>query len=164
MIELDATLKNVEQAFTELRRVAKDVPKASRRALTRIARIAHREARKNAPHGPSASQIKAKRKTKRKVKRKNRAYSRPAPGGLERSLAYTADQNEAVIFVAANSEAGKYGYRLHEEKGLTWKKRGPGTQAKGARADDKFITRAVINNEGNFLEILTDEVKTAVAG
>lgn len=45
--------------------------------------------------------------------------------------------------MAANAEAGKYAKRIHDEKGKTWRKRGPGTVAKGARADDKYIQRAV---------------------
>lgn len=36
---------------------------------------------------------------------------------------------------------GKYALRIHDEKGKAWRRRGPGTVAKGARADDKFILR-----------------------
>ena len=50
---------------------------------------------------------------------------------------------DAEVYVAANAEAGKYAKRIHDEKGKTWRKRGPGTVAKGARADDKYILRAV---------------------
>ena len=47
---------------------------------------------------------------------------------------------------------------------MTWRNRGPGTVAKGDRADDKFIERAIRDNEGAFLEILTDEFRKAIGG
>ena len=70
-----------------------------------------------------------------------------APGGLQDSITAavrgTGHGASAEVFVASNSNAVKYARRIHDEKGKTWKNRGPGTVQKGARADDKFIERAV---------------------
>ena len=82
-----------------------------------------------------------------KARRKAGSHSRHAPGGLERSIQWRLIGKgfslDAEIYVAANAQAGKYAKRIHDEKGKTWRKRGPGTVAKGARADDKYILRAV---------------------
>ena len=72
-----------------------------------------------------------------------RSTNRQEPGGLMRSIQFRATPQYAEIFVSAGSPAGKYAYKMHEEKGIRWHKRGPGTQAKGPQADDKFITRAI---------------------
>lgn len=64
------------------------------------------------------------------------------PGGLMRSIQLETGDDFAEVFVASNAEAGSYAVKIHDEKGQTWQKRGPGTQAKGPQADDKFIQRA----------------------
>jgi len=64
------------------------------------------------------------------------------PGGLGRSIQLETGDDYAEVFVPVNSEAADYAVKMHDEKGVTWKNRGPGTQAKGPQADDKFIERA----------------------
>ncbi len=64
------------------------------------------------------------------------------PGGLERSIQNEWSESEAAVYVASNAEAGEYAGIIHDKKGVKWHNRGPGTQAKGERADDKFIERA----------------------
>lgn len=92
------------------------------------------------------------------------ATTRPTPGGLMKSIMFTSSDSMAEIFVPANSPAGTYAKKIHDEKGSTWKERGPGTQAKGAKADDKFIERAVKDNESNIISIITDQVNKAIEG
>jgi hypothetical protein len=156
-MEVTVELKGVREALETLNRVAKDGPKATQRALSAIAILVQREAIKNAPRSPMRKQLNRLRKTRRKVTRKARATSRPSPGGLERSIERHATSDAAYIFVASNSNAGKYAARIHDEKGSTWHNRGIGTQAKGSRADDKFIHRAIVDNEGKILEIIKAE-------
>lgn len=64
------------------------------------------------------------------------------PGGLVRSIECESDENHVEVFVASNAEAGEYAHIIHDLKGVKWHERGPGTQAKGDRADEKFIERA----------------------
>jgi hypothetical protein len=92
------------------------------------------------------------------------ATTRPTPGGLMRSIAFTSSDSQMEIFVPSNSPAGTYAKKIHDEKGSTWKERGPGTQAKGPQADEKFIERAVKDNEANILAIITDQVNKAIEG
>lgn len=92
------------------------------------------------------------------------ATTRPTPGGLMKSIAFTSTDSRAEIFVPANSPAGTYAKKIHDEKGSSWKDRGPGTQAKGPKADDKFIERAAKDNESNILAIITDQVNQAIEG
>ena len=64
------------------------------------------------------------------------------PGDLENSIQCESDAEHAAVFVASNAPAGAYAEIIHDKKGVKWHERGPGTQAKGERADEKFIERA----------------------
>ena len=110
----------------------------------------------NAPRSPTNKIL------SKTLKRKKRTARRTLPGGLEKSIAYEADGRTCSVFVAANSFADKYAHRIHDEKGVTWRNRGPGTVAKGTRADEKFIARAVRDNVGKFRAILADELNKAL--
>lgn len=139
-----------------LRGLAKVAPTASRRSMARCGLIAVREAKANAPRSPTMKQHSAT------LKRKRRTARRMLPGGLEKSIEYEADETHCSVFVAANSQAGRYAKRIHDEKGVTWRNRGAGTIAKGPRADEKFIERAVRENARNFELIVEDELRKAM--
>ena len=162
-IGVDITIQspNIADALRELERLGPAAAKSLERSATRASFLVQRESIRNAPRSPSQKIVRALRKTRRKTKRKDRAVSRPNPAGLERSIARDVivgpDGVTASVFVASNSEAGRYAARIHDGKGLTWRNRGPGTIQKGARADDKFMDRAVIDNEAVLLEIINDE-------
>ena len=162
-MEVVTELRGVPEALEILRRVARDGDKATAQALRTIAVLVQREAVKNAPRSPTRGQLNKLRKTRRKVTRKARATSRPAPGALENSIERESDSNQARIFVASNSAAGKYANRMHELKNKPsgWRNRGPGTVAKGSRADEKFIQRAIVDNEGVIMDILRTEHRKA---
>ena len=66
------------------------------------------------------------------------------------------------VFVASNSQAGRYARRIHDEKGVTWRNRGPGTIAKGARADEKFIERAIKDNVQKFRDFIEHHLNAAL--
>lgn len=93
-----------------------------------------------------------------------RSTTRPMPGGLMRSIEMSSDAEKAEIYVPANSPAGKYAKRIHDEKGVTWRERGPGTQAKGPLADDKFIERAITDNQAEITRIIEDQMQRFVGG
>lgn len=136
---------------------------AANRGIARATARVYKDAFKNAPKSPTMAQAaRATRKTRRDTSksRKPTATTRAKPGGLERSISMATDKAriEGSVFVAANSEAGKYAGRLHDEKGSGWSKRGPGTIAKGPQADEKFISRAVSSNEGNTTKVIADEL------
>jgi hypothetical protein len=86
-----------------------------------------------------------------------RSTTRQHPGGLMRSIQFRATPQLAEIFVPANSEAGKYAKKIHDEKGITWRDRGPGTQAKGAQADDQYIVRAIRDKSPDIVRICEHE-------
>ncbi len=133
--------------------------------LAKAALLVQREARRNAPRSPTQAQKNALKKTKRKGKRNNRATSRAKPRGLERSIEQKVYPSlEAEVFVAANSEAGKYAAKIHNEKGTSWRKRGPGTRAKGDRADHKFIERALADSEKKITEDFEKMIERIVKG
>lgn len=148
---------------------------AQKRALTRCTIVAHSDARANAPRGPTRSQLDATRKHKKKWLVANRANRKlkavmankplaavPAPGGLERSISMEVKTTYGRIFVASSSDANKYAGYIHDEKGSGWIRRGPGTVAKGSRADEKFIERAISDNRKNFETIFNSELAKAL--
>jgi hypothetical protein len=170
---------NADEIKRWLNKVRDDVGKVhAARAMYRIGQLVSTTARTYAPKGPTQAELERLRKAEWKLRGKKpsgaqkkawkasrnpRATSRPKPGGLTRSIGMTWDNTNATIFVATNSEAGKYAFRIHEEKGKTWKNRGPGTVAKGPKADEKFITRAIADTQGKQLAILKNELEKAIA-
>lgn len=159
---------SLQQFLVALRRGAPAVQKAVERAMQDAGKQAWKDAVANAPKSPTDAQAKAHRKRDwvakhgsgrasirafnryqdlGKARRNPNSHSRRAPGGLMKSIQWRLRGKgyniDAEVYVAANAEAGKYAKRIHDEKGKTWRKRGPGTVAKGARADDKYIQRAV---------------------
>lgn len=129
-----------------------------RRALHRIGARVKDTAQLYAPISPSQSQKNALKKTKRKGKKKKSATTRAKPGSLQNSVHFRTVSNDSVkVHVPSNSPAGKYAYKMHEEKGQTWHERGVGTVAKGAQADDKFIERAIRDKEPDIAKIIDDE-------
>jgi len=164
-MQIDITAPDVTKALQSLIQVPGDTMKHLRAAFTRIALLVQREAIRNAPRSPSQKVINALRKTRRKTTKKARAVSRANPGGLERSIMQEVtsapDEVSGSVYVAANGEAGKYAERIHDQKGLTWSKLGPGTIQKGSRADEKFIERAVMENEAGMITIIESEIKKA---
>ena len=146
-------LDSVEESIGRLTAVARE---CTRRALVRCGLIALREAKANAPRSPTNKILSATLKRRKKTLRKM------MPGGLEKSIAYEVNGEECSVFVAANSMAARYAKRIHDEKGQTWRNRGPGTVAKGPRADEKFIERAIADNEGKFTKIFDDEIRKAL--
>lgn len=76
-----------------------------------------------------------------------------------RSITFASDAEKAEIFVASNSEAGKYAKKMHDEKGLSWWNRGPGTEAKGPQADHKFILRAIEDGAEDSTRIVDSEME-----
>lgn len=158
----------IQQFAVALRKGMPAVQKALEQAMKEAGGQAWKDAQHNAPKSPTGKQAWAQRRAdwvakhgdgrasirrfnanqdRGKARRKADSHSRHAPGGLEKSIQWRLTGRgmnlDAEIYVAANAEAGKYAKRIHDEKGKTWRKRGPGTVAKGAQADDKYILRAV---------------------
>lgn len=126
------------------------------RSLTRIGQRVRDEAKRNAPRSPTMAQFSAT------LKRKKRTARRTTPGGLEKSIEYEVKGDTCNVFVASNSYAGKYTKCIHDEKGKSWRKRGPDTIAKGSRADDKFVERAIRDNQDKFLDVFKYELRKAL--
>lgn len=126
-----------------------------------IAPHAMREAIRNAPVSPTVAQLSAT------LKRKKRTSRRLMPHGLEKSIMSAVEMRgdsfpDVAVFVPSNSPAGKYARYIHDEKGKKWWKRGIGTQRKGVRADDKFIARAIADNDRKYFAAIGKAVGTAI--
>lgn len=156
-------VQGLDAVESALRSLVKVAPDAARSALVGCGRLAQREAKRNAPKSPTNKILSST------LKRKKRTAQKMHPGGLEKSIDFDMpDGMTASVFVAQNSfcvnkKSGfNYAKRIHDEKGITWRNRGPGTVAKGARADEKFIERAIRENGDRFQKIFDDELRKAL--
>ena len=150
-------LRSLEETLT--RRAPEAARRAIRHALVRCGMVAKRDSVQNAPRSPTMKQLSAT------LKRKRHTARRTTPGGLEKSIELQTTDTEARVFVSSNSFAGKYARRIHDEKGITWRNRGPGTVVKGPQADEKFIERAVrahVDN-GDFGRVFDSEMQKELA-
>ena len=162
--EIVITLEGLQEALLVLDRLARRTEGAMKRTLFRIATTIKDTAVDYAPISPTQQLINRARVTRRKVPRKARAYSRTKPGGLRRSIDFTATETDAEIFVASNSEAGPYAWRIHNERWNKWFKRGLGTKAAGEQAREKFIERAIIDRADDSQRIIQDMTNKVIAG
>lgn len=148
----------------------------------RVAMLWQRESIRNANRSPTMAQMRAARGAKWDAKgrkptakqkaaweasRDPRATSRAKPGGLERSIKAASGVTWgtlawAEVFVPSDSEAATYAVKIHDEKGRTWRNRGVGTIAKGDRADEKFITRALEAESDKFRDIFDQTLDRAI--
>jgi len=177
------TITGLEDIQRKLNQLSNLSQTATKTALARCVLVARREAVRNAPIAPTQSQQNkamvlwhpvngnanmlyrrnsSGERITRSRGRKASASSRPMPGGLEKSIDMWSDEREACVFVPRNSPAGKYATVIHDKKGVRWRNRGIGTQMKGARADDKFIERAIFDNTDNFKKIIDSEIRKEI--
>lgn len=131
------------------------------KALLAVGLNAQREAKRYAPKSPTMKQRSATLKRKRRTKQKSNA------GGLERSIDYEVFGDTVSVFIDQNAECTtekgfNYAKRIHDEKGVTWFKRGAGTIAKGPQADEKFIERAIKDNATKYEQRIAKAVENAL--
>lgn len=149
-------VQGLDAVESALRSLVKVAPDAARAALDDTGKMLVHEAFLNAPKSPMMKKHSAT------LKRKKRTAQGMLPGGLERSIQYESDASHCSVFVASNSEAKAYAKRIHDEKGVTWRNRGPATKDKGARADEKFIERAIRDNLPKIQKAFDDELRKAL--
>ena len=152
----DVHISGVAGVEALLKSAGAAAPVVIARSLTRIGQRVRDEAKRNAPRSPTMAQLSAT------LKRKKRTARRTTPGGLEKSIEYEVQGDRCSVFVSRNSFAGKYAARIHDERNKTWWDRGPGTIAKGQQAREKFIERAITDNQDKFLSIIESEIGKAI--
>lgn len=150
-------------ADIDLKKLEASVKDEVAKAVARCGLHCMREAKANAPRSPTKKQRSAT------LVRKRRTATKSTAGQLEKSIQCETHGLMAVVFVAQNAycrSAKGYNYakRIHDEKGVTWFKRGAGTIAKGKRADDKFIERAVTDNADKYEKLIDKAVQKALQG
>lgn len=158
-MSMQVILSGVEAVLRDIERTARAVEKDAARAMYRIgATVKDLAQEEYAPISPTERILKSMRKTKRRGKRKASSTTRPKPGSLRNSIQFTANAKQVDIYVPSNSPAGKYAAKIHDEKGKSWRNRGPGTKKAGPKADDKFISRAIKDSEREIEIILEDQL------
>jgi hypothetical protein len=159
----------------------------SRRAFLRIKNLAVADAKKNAPISPTKAQHEATLVGRKRGGTEGSSVGirfglgKPiiesstlrsvrtdfAPGQLTSNITGEIHPEGVRVFVPSNSTAGAYATYIHDggPNGTgAWKKRGVGTVAKGSRATDKFIERAIRgSNEAVFIAIYEQELGKALA-
>ena len=150
-------VKGLPEVIRSMRDAGRIVSAVAANGLPRIGRVVVRTAVEYAPRSPTKAEY--ERTLKRKTSSSRQDFF---PGGLEKSIEFETAPGKCVVFVRENSYAGKYAKRIHDEKGITWRNRGAGTVAKGPRADEKFIERAIRDNAQTFGAIVEDELRKAL--
>jgi hypothetical protein len=158
---------------------------ADRRALSRIKNLLVAEAKRNCPISPTKAQYEAALKGRggtavRRNAKVNVRYGKDGrviigastlrsarndfnPGVLMRSIEGESDASMAHVFTNQSSiEYADYIEDGGPHGDQNWHRRGPGTVAKGPRASDKFMRRAVDGNMRNMEDILKVELGKAV--
>lgn len=130
---------------------------AVKRGLKRIGQNVKTRAKWYAPKSPTRAML----RTIYAFGSRGGGKNRPRPGGLMRSIDFASNEHSVSVFVGKNSEAARYAKRIHDEKGLTWWNRGPGTVAKGPQADERFIDRAADDEADNNLKVMDEEMEGA---
>lgn len=160
-MEISLQVENAQKLGDLIRRYARTVPQGVQRGLREISNAVVKRAQDYAPRSPTRTIASATLKVNRRSK------SQRAPGGLEKSIVrdvyVKAGNPEASVFVASTAPAGKYAKYIHDMKGVKWWKRGPGTIAKGDKADEKFIERAIRDLERLFAPIMENEIRKELA-
>ena len=144
MINGEIHVRGMDGVKLSVEDLAKVAAKVAAEALPRCGRLVAATAVLYAPRSPTKDEFSATLKRKKRTDR--RTFT---PGGLEKSIEWEVDGDRCLVFVRDNSYAGKYAKRIHDERGVTWRNRGPGTIAKGQQAREKFIERAVETHERN---------------
>lgn len=137
-IRMRAEYGDLMKLARRLEVAGRDTGAAIRRAHFRMGALVKDEAQLNAPETKEAS--------------------------LQNSIAFTATQDAAEVFVPSNSPAGAYAVRIHDERYKTWRNRGKMTKIKGARAREKFISRAISDNAGKLTMIISDTISKLLKG
>lgn len=148
----EISIQGADAVVRHLAAIPPELDKALYRALKRCGQLAVREAKRNAPKSPTKTQFSATLKRKKRTSR--RTFT---PGGLEKSIEYEVEGDKCSVFVGSNSFAGKYAKRIHDDRYKSWWDRGPGSIAKGTHAREKFIERAITDNESQFFAIIESE-------
>lgn len=158
MLGIEVDLRNEMRALRKQMWITK---RGMQNAITRVGRYVQSEAINRAPISPKQEQLPGRKKGSTSISKK-------APGGLERSIEFEKQKGgmQGAVFVAANSEAGQYAKKIHDERGTSWENLGPGSIAKDGRSPDKvgdkFIERAWDENEdGRIPQIAKDAMEKA---
>lgn len=154
-------------------------PDNLRSAYQRIGLIVKGTSEKYAPKSPTKAELKAdngrraaavqrwRRMAKNYQPLGTRSFGpskHHTPGALQNSIRHQAANTYVDVFVPANSPAGSYAVKMHDERYKTWTHRGIGTKRKGPQAKEKFITRAFEHHmqNGDIEKILGNELDKAM--
>ena len=176
-------VEGIEEVQRMLQKLGRSTPPALKTAHQRIGYRLLPEAKENCPISPTKAQYEAslsKGAVKHRAKTalvytaagispgastlryKGKKNDRFHPGRLTASVSIMdVDAGHVDIGVPSNSAGGKYAHYIHDQGpdgDGAWRNPGIGTRAKGARAKDKFIERAINENSDKIRDIYVDEV------
>ena len=157
MAEAGDITVNAQDSLNWLASFGERIEAAAMRGFVRAGRDVLKHAKRNAPRSPTKAQI------VKTLKRKKSTDRNPTPGGLEKSITLFVDPHSVSVGIPSGKNVDGYAVRIHDEKFITWRKRGPGTVAKGDRADEKFIARAVEDRQDKTNLVVDEEINKELA-
>ena len=131
---ISLTVRGLDGVLRGLTRSPSEIKKETRRVLGEVGRFVQSEAKRRSPVGPTKSEAKAA---------EIRFDPRKAPGTLRDSI--LMEQGRGWVKVGTwRGPAMRYARRIHDKIG--WSKRGPGTVKQGDQAGEKYLVRAITEN------------------
>ncbi len=157
MAEAGDITVNAQDSLNWLASFGERIEAAAMRGFVRAGRDVLKHAKRNAPRSPTKAQI------IKTLKRKKTTDRNPTPGGLEKSITVFVDTHSVSVGIPSGKNVDAYAVRIHDEKYIKWLHRGPGTVAKGERADEKFIARAVEDRQAATNTVVDEEINKELA-
>ena len=140
MSDLTVDTRELTKLMNKIANAGKRSPVLIRKMFKKIEAILLGESRKRAPRSATKSEYVRTLKSGR-TKRKTSSFT---SGNLKKSIRSELKKFSLSIHVPANSPAGKYAEKIHDERGKTWRNIGKHNDAK---ATDKFIFKAYDEEE-----------------
>jgi hypothetical protein len=145
-------LKRLERS---MKRAGKDFEKGANRMLKKLGVWVQGRAKDRCPESPTISQYKEMNQDGTTL----RDRSSITTGSLRDSITMEQGKLQVHIGIPSNSRGGKYGRKIHDEKGKSWQNFGPQSKTK-PDVSDKFIFKAADDSkkvQGEMVDAVIDE-------
>lgn len=157
-MSISVDTKELKRLERSMKRAGKDFEKGAQKALKKLGVWVQGRAKELSPESPTVGDFASMNKSG-KTARNRSAIS---TGSLRDSITVEQGKLRVDIGIPKNSRGGKYGEKMHDERGKSWQNFGPRSKQKGAK--DKFIYRAGEDSKKVQAELIDDVIDEFTKG
>ena len=154
-MEISVDTRELKDLIKKMDDAGMSSPARKKSMFTAIGLIVNRRAWDYAPMSQSKSQYVA---TLKKGVTKRKVFTR---GSLKFSITNKSEKDSVSIFVPANSKAGAYAEKMHDDRGNSWHKLSSGKQA---RSQDKYIENAEKDTRSDYMKEVSKFIDNLLSG